>query len=335
MTRTRPRVAIIGTGGSISAVGRGPLDLVEYSWSSPITEVDELLSRFPELDAVADVQPIRFRTISSNAITPADWLDLNRLLHDVAATERGLQGIVITHGTATLEETAYFLNLTIKIDLPVVVVGSQRPPTALSSDAGLNLVNAVRVAAAPSARGLGVLVLLNDEIQAAREVTKASNYRLEAFRSPDVGLLGYADADGTVVFYRSPTRRHAPTAEFDTRPLRDLPRVDIAYSYAFADGTAIGSLVRAGARGIVSAALPPGLVTPGEWKALAEARRQGVVVVQSSRAGTGRVLATTPLRELGVVTADNLNPQKARVLTMLALTLTDDPARIQQLFDEY
>jgi L-asparaginase len=328
-------VAIIGTGGSISEVGHDALDLVEYSWSSRILDVDELVARFPELDAVAEVVPIRFRAISSHAITSGDWLELNRLLHEVAAARASVQGIVVTHGTATLEETAYFLNLTVKVDLPVVLVGSQRPPTALSSDAGLNLVNAVRVAAAPAARGRGVLVLLNDEIQAAREVTKTSNYRLEAFRSPDLGLLGYADADGAVVFYRSPARRHAPGTEFDARPLRDLPRVDIAYSYAFADGTVIRSLVAAGARAIVSAALPPGIVTPAEWDAFVEARRQGVVVVQSSRAGSGRVLAGSPLRELGLVMADNLNPQKARVLTMLALTVTDDPARIQRFFDEY
>jgi L-asparaginase len=332
---TQPKVAIIGTGGSISEVGQDSLDLVEYSLTGRIMDVDELLGRFPEVAAVADVLPVRFRAISSHAVTPEDWLELVGMVHHVAESQPDVRGIVITHGTATLEETAYFLNLTLKVHQPVVVVGSQRPPTALSSDAGLNLVNAIRVAADPASRGRGVLVLLNDEIQAAREVTKTSNYRLEAFRCPDLGMLGYADADGKVAFYRAPTRRHAPYTEFDVGVHRVLPRVDIAYSYAFADGTVVRALVAAGARGIVTASLAPGLVTPGEWDALVEARQRGVVVVQSSRAGSGRVLGGQSLRELGLVMADNLNPQKARVLTMLALTVTDDPKRIQQMFDEY
>jgi L-asparaginase len=331
----RAKVAIIGTGGSISQVGQDSLDLVEYSSAGRIMEVDELLNRFPAIAGAAEVLPVRFRAISSDAVTPEDWLELASMVHHVVESQPDVHGIVITHGTATLEETAYFLNLTLKVDRPVVVVGSQRPPTALSSDAGLNLVNAIRVAADPASAGRGVLVVLNDEIQSAREVTKASNYRLEAFRCQDLGMLGYADADGKVVFYRASTRRHSPNTEFDVGVLRKLPRVDITYSYAFADGIAIRALVAAGARGIVSASLAPGLVTPGEWDAIGEARQRGVVVVQSSRAGSGRVLGGQPHRELGLVIADNLNPQKARVLTMLALTVTDDPRRIQEMFNDY
>lgn len=333
--RTRPRVAVIGTGGSISIVGRHSLDLYEYGDFGRVLEVDELLARVPEVSAAAEIVPVRFRTLRSTAVGAQDWLELNELIHQVAEAEAPLDGVVVTHGTATLEETAYLLNLTVKVDLPVVVVGAQRPPTGLSSDTGLNLLNAVRVAAAPSCRGLGVLVLLNDEVQAAREVTKGSIYRLQTFRSPDVGMLGYADPDGSVVIYRAPTRRHAPDTVFDVRGLQGLPRVDIAYSYAGADGAVINALVEAGARGIVSAGMAPGVVTPEERRALAEARRRGVLVVQSSRAGSGRVARRTQLREQGIVAADNLNPQKARVLAMLALTITEDPERVQGFFDEY
>jgi L-asparaginase len=298
-------------------------------------EADELVERFPEIRDHADVVPVRFRAVSSAAVSPRDWLELNATVHAVVEREAPLDGVVITHGTATLEETAYFLNLTLDVDVPVVVVGSQRPASGLSSDAGMNLLGAVRVAGATEARGLGVLVFLNDEVQAAREVTKASTLRLETFRSHDVGMLGYADPDGRVAIYRRPTRRHAPGTEFDVRGLADLPRVDIAYSYAGADGAAIDAFVAAGARAIVSASLAPGTTTPAETAALLEARGRGVVVVLSSRAGSGRVLPRTVLRQRGFVPADNLNPQKARVLAMLALTVSSDVLEIERIFGEY
>lgn len=331
----KPRVALIGTGGTISSIGRDSLDLWEYMDSSRKAEPEELLARFPEVPAAAEIVPVRFRAVGSTSIGPPEWLALSAAVHEAATREAPLDGVVITHGTATLEETAYFLNLTLAIDATVVVVGAQRPATGLSSDAGLNLLNAVRVAAAPAARGLGVLVLLNDEIQAAREVTKASTLRLETFRSHDVGMLGYADPDGRVAIYRRPTRRHAPATEFDVRGRNALARVDIAASYAGADGAAIRAFVAAGARAIVVASLAPGVTTRAETEALVEARRRGVLVVLSSRAGSGRVLPRTSLREHGFVVADNLNPQKARVLAMLALTRTDDPAEVQRMFDEY
>jgi len=331
----KPRVALIGTGGTISSIGRDSLDLWEYMDRSRKAEPGELLDRFPEVAAAAEIIPVRYRAVGSTAIGPADWLALDAAVHAAVARETPLDGLVITHGTATLEETAYFLNLTLKVDATVVVVGAQRPATGLSSDAALNLVNAVRVAAAPEARGLGVLVLLNDEVQAARDVTKSSTLRLETFRSPDLGMLGYADPDGRVAIYRRPVRRHAPDTEFDVRGRSDLPRVDIAMSYAGADGAAIEAFVAAGARAIVSAALAPGVTTPAETEALLEARRRGVLIVVSSRAGSGRVLPRTLLCERGFVVADNLNPQKARVLAMLALTRTGDPVEVQRLFDVY
>jgi L-asparaginase len=255
--QSKRRVALIGTGGTISSIGRGSLDLWEYMDAGRKAEPDELLLRFPEVAEAAEIVALRFRSVSSAAVGPADWL------------------------------------------------------------------------------ALGVLVLLNDEIQAAREVTKTSTLRLETFRSPDVGMLGYADPDGRVAIYRRPARRHAPETEFDVRGRAELPRVDIAASYAGADGAAIRAFVAAGTRAIVSASLAPGVTTPAETEALLEARRHGVLVVLSSRAGSGRVLPRTVLREQGFVVADNLNPQKARVLAMLALTRTDDVAEVQRMFDEY
>jgi L-asparaginase len=332
---TKARVALIGTGGTISSIGRDSLDVWEYMDTARKAEPDELLQRFPEVPAAAEIVPVKYRAVGGTAIGPADWLALVTTVHDALAREAPLNGVVITHGTATLEETAYFLNLTLRTGAPVVIVGAQRPATGLSSDAAMNLLNAVRVAASPEARGLGVLVLLNDEIQAAREVTKASTLRLETFRSPDLGMLGYADPDGRIAIYRKPTRRHAPDTEFDVRGRIDLPRVDVVASYAGADGTAIEAFVAAGARAIVSASLPPGVTTPAEGDALLQARRRGVLIVLSSRAGSGRVLPRTVLRERGFVVADNLNPQKARVLAMLALTRSDDPAEVQRIFDEY
>ena len=328
------RVAMIGTGGSISTVGRHNLDLYEYGDFGRVVDAAELLGMFPEVSAHADVTPFSFQASPSSALGPPDWLALNERIHEICVQSPDLDGVVVSHGTATLEETAYFLNLSLKVSVPVVLVGAQRPPNALSTDAGLNLVNAVRVAASPNARGIGVLVVINDEINAARDVTKSSNYRLQAFRSPDVGLLGFADPD-EVVLYRSPNRRHAPDTVFDVRGLKSLPRVDIAYSYAGSDGSAIRAFVRAGAEGVVIAGLAPGKATPEEYQAVRDAQMRGIVIVQSSRAGSGRVLPREVLRASGTVSADNLNPQKARVLAMLALLITKKPSDVQDMFMTY
>ena len=333
MTAAKPRVVLIGTGGTIGSLGRHALDW-EYMDQGLREEPAALLARVPEATREADVIPVPFRALSSAKLGPAEWLEINDLVHQAVERERA-DGVALTHGTATLEETAYFLNLALKVSVPVVLVGSQRPANMISSDAAMNLLGAVRVAGSREARGLGVLVLLNDEIQAAREVTKASTSRLETFRSHDLGMLGYADADGCVAIYRRPTRRHAPDTEFDVRGRRELPRVDIAYSYAGADGTAIDAFVAAGARAIVAASLAPGANTVGELDALRAARARGVLIIQSTRAGSGRVLPRAVFREHGFVPADNLNPQKARVLAMLALTRTDDPREVERVFSEY
>lgn len=334
MSNGKPRVAVIGTGGTISSVGRNPLDIVRYGENKKIYEVDELLNAFPETLQQADVVPVRLRAMPSTAIGPSDWLAINAKIHELAANDPSLAGIVITHGTATLEETAYFLNLTVKADLPVVLVGAQRPASGLSTDAGMNLVNAIRTAADPAARGRGALALLNDEIHSAREVTKTSTLRLQTFRSPDFGVLGHADFD-RIAWYRMPERRRMPNTEFDVRGLDSLPRVDIALSYAGADGAVIDALVAAGAKGIVAATLAPGSSTPAEFESLCAAAEKGVVIAQSTRAGSGRVADLPSKRAPGAVLADNLTPQKARILLMLALTQTGDHAEIQRMFDEY
>lgn len=332
---TKPKVAVIGTGGTITSLSAiGPLDLYEYTATGTMLEADQLIERFPEVRQVAVIVPVRFKAVPSTAVSFPEWRQVVIEADKVVARHPDIAGIVVLHGTATLEETAYALNLTTKVGVPIVLVGAQRPASALSTDAGLNLVNAVRVAASPAARGMGVLVCLNDEIQAAREVTKTSTARLQTFRSPDFGVLGHADGDA-VNFYRRPLRRHAPDTEFDIRGLDALPRVDIAYSYAGDDGAAIRAFVAAGAKGIVCAAFAPGLLSPPEMEAAREAVKAGVAVLVSSRAGSGRTFPSSKVVEAGLIPADNLNPQKARILLALALTRTRDPAEIRRMLATY
>jgi L-asparaginase len=312
----------------------GPLELQDYGAADTVMHAEEILARFPETALVAEVIPVRYRNVPSTSIDFTDWQALVRLCDQLAAEHADLAGIVIGHGTATLEETAYALSLTLKVSVPVVLVGSQRPASALSSDAGLNLVNAIRVAASPQARGLGVLVVLNDEIQAAREVTKTSTLRMQTFRTADFGVLGHADGDA-VAFYRRPLRRCYPDTEFDIRALAELPRVDIALAYAGADGTAVRAFIAAGAKGIISAGFAPGFAPPGEFEALKEAVAAGIVVMQCTRAGSGRTFLGKRLREAGFLITDNLTPQKARILLALALTVSNDMEEIARMFRTY
>jgi len=330
----RPIVAAIGCGGTISSLGRDSLDVLDYPDFGTKLAIEEVVGRVGEIARLAEVVPVPFRSVGSTAIGPPEWLELVATIHRLAKERPDLAGFVIPHGTATLEETAYFLHLTLKTDKPVVVVGAQRPASALGSDAGINLVGAVRAASAASACGLGLLVALNDEVHCAREATKTSTYRLHTFRSPDFAVLGHIDGDG-VQIYRRPVRRHAPNTEFDVSGLDNLPRVDIAYSYGGADGTVVEALTAAGARGIVSAGLAPGIPAPKERIALERARDAGVLIVQASRAGSGRVALRRYLDEAGIIGADNLNPQKARILLMLALTRTSAVKEIRRMFATY
>ncbi len=329
-----PKVAVIGTGGTIASVGVGPLDIQNYTSNGKILDATALVARVPELALVADVQAVPFRAIPSTQLGWPEWKELLLICDRLVATEKRLAGIVITHGTATLEETAYFLSLTAKVKVPIVVLGAQRPASALSGDGPMNLLNAVRVAVSPAARGLGALVVMNDEIHSAREVTKTSTFRLQTFRSADFGVLGHADGD-SIAMYRKPLRRLAPDTEFDVRALKDIPRVDIAYAYAGADGTAIRAFVAAGAQGIVTAGFAPGFVTPAMAAALEDAHAKGVVIAMSTRAGSGRVFRTDPIAKRGFLVADNLTPQKARILLSLALTVTNKPEDITRIFATY
>ena len=226
------------------------------------------------------------------------------------------------------------MNLTVRSDKPVVIVGAQRPFSTLSSDGPLNLLNAIRVAADPASRGKGTLVVLNDEINAARDVTKTNTYRLETFQTRELGILGYADPD-RIVFYRAPTRKHTTQSQFDLAQIADLPKVSILYGYTGDDGDLAKAAVAAGAKGLVIAGTGAGH-TQNARKALKELYdATGVVVVRSARVGAGRVVRDDNWQEPGFVAADNLNPQKARILLQLALTKTNKPDEIQKMFDEY
>jgi L-asparaginase len=336
---TRPRVAVVGTGGTIAFEGTGSFDLVDYGETSRVIPVEELLARVPELSDLAEVVPGNVTVAGSNEVGPPTWLVLRSRILQAIAEDSNLAGVVVTHGTATLEETAYFLHLTLPTRTPVVLVGAQRPIGALGSDVGPNLAAAIRVASSKDGDDAGVTVVLNDEIHCARDVTKSAVSRLNAFRSSALGPLGYVEADGRVMLYRKPTRLHTLSSRF-ARPgnlesVTELPRVDIAYSYAGSDGFSVSAAVDAGARGIVLAALSPGLLTPGEEEAVHAARAKGLTIVLATRAGAGRVARRTVDRERGLVAGDDLTPQKARVLAMLALRETTDPDAVQELFDTH
>ena len=334
MNTSLPRIAVIGTGGTISSLGASSLDVLDYPDFGQKLGCEALLQRFPETRLVADPVPVTFREVGSTEIGPREWVDLRALIHRIAREDPAVAGFVIPHGTATLEETGFFLNLTLAVAQPVVLVGAQRPASALGSDAGMNLVNALRVAGSPEARGKGVLAVLNDEIHAARDVVKTSTYRLQTFRSLDYAALGHVDGDGAH-FFRSPSRKHMPDTSFAALDLDALPRVDIVYSYAGADGALVEAAVAAGARGIVSAGFAPGSPTPQQRTAFERAVKSGVIIVQCSRAASGRVAPRRRLRESGIVAGEDLSPQKARILLMLLLTTTSDVGAIQSAFQTY
>jgi L-asparaginase len=333
MPQSLPRIAVIGTGGTISSLGADSLDVLDYPDFGQKLSSAELLDRFPETRLVAEPTAITFRQVGSTAIGSDDWLELRTLIHRTAE-DSGIAGFVVPHGTATLEETAFFLNLTLGVAQPVVLVGAQRPASALGTDAGMNLVNALRVAGSEAARGLGVLVVLNDEIHPARDVVKTSTYRVQTFRSLDYGAIGHVDGDGPH-FYRAPLGLHMPDTPFAKRDLAaPLPRVDIVYAYAGADAALVEAAVEAGARGLISAGFAPGTPSPLQQAAFLKAAKAGVVVVQTSRA-TGRVASRRRLRETGIVAGEDLSPQKARVLLSLMLTTTSDIGEIQRAFQQY
>jgi L-asparaginase len=332
-----PLVWLLATGGTIAGRGGSSTSTSVYKPGEILGE--DLVKAVPEIRQYANVKVEQVSNINSGDITFEHWLTLTKRVDAILRDDPAVAGIVVTHGTNTLEETAYFLNLTVRHDRPVVVVGAQRPATAISADGPLNLLNAIRTAATPEARGKGVLIVMNDEINSARDATKTNTYRVEAFRSPELGFLGYVDAD-KVSFYRASTRRHTSRTEFDVSQLSDLPKVDIVYTYAQPTTDVIQALVASGVKGLVFAGTGAGALTTSQiaaLKAIPEPSRP--VVVRSSRVGNGRVIALTGLREeyetIGAIPGDNLNPQKARVLLMLALTKTTDRKEIERIFAEY
>lgn len=328
-----PVVAVIGAGGTISSLATDPRDYMDYPETGRKLQVEEVLAHIPQLGQFARIVPLPFRSVGSSAVGPEDWLRLHRTITEAVEAMPEIAGVVILHGTATLEETAYFLHLTLPSARPVVLVGAQRPLNTISSDAAANVINAVRVAADPQAAGRGAVVVLNDEIHAARAVSKGSTFRLDAFHSGAFGPLGTADPDRIVFEYR--VRETGGEPAFDVTGLSRLPRVDICYAYAGSDGTASQAFVAAGARGLISAGFAPGMPAPLERAALAEAALSGIPVVQASRAGKGRVARRDWLTRQGWIAAGDLSAHKARILLMLALLRTSDPERLQDCFDRY
>jgi L-asparaginase len=323
---------VLLAGGTLEALGDDRLDLASYFERPRRASGAEVLARVGELSRFAEVVEVAIERRSSPAIDAAWWLDLARRVQRLSDAG-DLDGIVLAHGTNTLEETAWFLDLVVRTELPVVVTGSMRPSTAMSGDADLNLLNAVIAAANPRLRGAGVVVALNQEIHSARAVTKGSTHRLQAFESRNVGPLATVENDHEVVVRWLPRRPEALRAALGELP-DELPRVEVVLSYVDAGGDAIDALVAAGARGIVLAGTGAGIGSPAQEEALERAQGAGVAVCIASRTGSGRVLATPARVRAGYVTADDLLPWKARILLALALTVTDDPAWIQAFFDD-
>ena len=335
MTNTRPIVRLIGTGGSIAGVGPDRMDFILYPEIGDHITIQQSLDRVPEIQDIAEVRSEDLVSMGSTAIGAAEWLGLTRRINQIFREEAEVAGIAITHGTATLEETAYFLHLSVKSSKPVVITGAMRPPTALSTDSDLNLLDAIRTAACPDSAGLGVLTVMNNEIQCGRDVIKANTFRVETFRPNELGFLGYADSDGKVVFYRAPLRRHTVATPFLVDDLTTLPRVDIVYAYAGADGLLVDAVRNNHSDGLILAGFGGGTFPPAVVDAAVRLVEDGVPVVLATRSTAGRVVMTPRKEEQGFLVSDNLLPQKARILLMLGLTVTTDRQELQQLFYDY
>ena len=335
MVTKKPTIRIIGTGGSIAGVGPDRMDFILYPEIGEHISIQQSLDRVPEIKDIADVLSEDLVSVGSTAIGATEWLGLAQRINQIFRDEPDISGIAITHGTATLEETSYFLHLTVKSSKPVVITGAMRPPTALSTDADLNLLDAVRTAACPASSGLGVLTVLNNEIQCGRDVTKANTFRVETFRPNELGFLGYADSDGKVVFYRAPLRRHTSNTPFTVDGITSLPRVDIVYSYAGADGLLVNAVRNNHSDGLILAGFGGGTFPPSVIDAAVRLVDEGVPVVLATRSTAGRVVTTPKKIEQGFIVSDNLLPQKARILLMLGLTISKDSNELQQMFYDY
>ncbi|EAL5039490.1 type II asparaginase [Campylobacter jejuni] len=331
MKKAKSRIAILGTGGTIAGFIDSTIATTGYAAGA--IDIDVLIKAVPQIRDLADISWEQIANIDSSNMCDEIWLRLAKKIAKLFA--EGIDGVVITHGTDTMEETAYFLNLTIKSDKPVVLVGAMRPSTAISADGSKNLYNAVALVANKEAKNKGVMVAINDKILSARGVVKTHSLNVNAFSSPDFGDLGYI-VDGKVFFYNNVTKAHTKNAPFDVSKLTSLPKVDILYSYSNdGSGVAAKALFEHGTKGIVVAGSGAGSIHKNQKDVLKELLKKGLKVVVSSRVVAGCVAVSDSDEKLGFISAEDLNPQKARVLLMLALTKTSDPKKIQEYFLKY
>ncbi|CAM2820645.1 type II asparaginase [Helicobacter burdigaliensis] len=331
MLEAKPKIAILATGGTIA----GSIDsaVATTGYTAGVVGVDVLIKAVPQIQDLAQISGEQIANIDSSNMRDAIWLKLAKEINSLFKS--GIDGVVITHGTDTMEETAYFLNLTIKSDKPVVLVGAMRPSTAMSADGPKNLYNAVALAASKEARGKGVMVAMNDKIQSARGVVKTHSLNVDAFSSPDFGDLGYI-VDGKVFFYNKVLKEHTKDSPFDVSKLETLPKVDILYTYSNdGSGVAAKALFENSTKGLVIAGSGAGSIHEDQKNILKELMPKGLKVAISSRVVAGRVAVSEADKELGFISTEDLNPQKARVLLMLALTKTQDPKKIQEYFLKY
>ena len=327
-----PNIVVLATGGTIAGAASSD---VQAGYTSGQVGVEQLLAAVPQAKKIANLRGEQIANIGSQDMNDSVWIKLATRVNALLA-QPDVSGIVITHGTDTIEETAYFLNLVVKSTKPVVLTGSMRPSTALSADGPLNFYNAVGVAASPQAAGRGVLVVLNDWIHGAGSLTKTSTTAVQTFLSPISGLIGTV-AYGQPEFYRGPVGKNTTTSEFSVDANTVLPRVDIIMASENMDGAMINAAVAAGAKGIVIAGVGNGNMTATAVTALAAQAKKGIICVRSSRVTTGNVGRNVEIDDdkYGFVASLGLNPQKARVLLRLALMKTSDPKVIQRYFDEY
>ena len=325
----KPTIYILATGGTIAGSGSGALDA---SYTSGTVTVDKLIAAVPDINKIATIKGEQISNIGSQEMNNEVWFKLANRVNELLTSGKA-DGVVITHGTDTMEETAYFLNLVVKSDKPIVMVGAMRNSGSLSADGPLNIFNAVNVAMNKEAAGKGVMVVMNDEIHAAREVTKTNTTAVDTFKSPNSGKIGTVFY-GNVKFYMNPTRKHTVNSAFDITKIKELPRVDIIYSHSNDNPDFVNVAVKNGAKGIINAGMGNGNPFPSALEALGEAVKAGVVVVRDSRVGSGETTLNGEVDDgkYGFLASDNLNAQKARVLLMLALTQTTDKAKIQELF---
>ena len=332
LAQTKPNIVILATGGTIAGAAASG---TQSSYSSGSVGIDTMVKAVPGIEKLANIKGEQVANVGSQDISFDIMLKLAKRINELLPTS-GVDGIVVTHGTDTMEETAYFLNLTVKSDKPVVMVGSMRPSTAVSADGPLNLFNAVGVAADPKAKGRGVLVVMNDQIHGAHSLTKTSTTAIQTFMSPLRGLVGVT-AYGKDDWYNNPPWKHTTQSEFDISNVTKLPRVDIIFADADMSPDLIDASVNAGAKGIVIAGVGNGNMNKASVEAAARAAKKGVIVVRSSRVATGLVDRNVEVNddENGFVASDELNPQKSRILLSLALLKNSQPAQIQEMFRNY